>query len=844
MTSNRWQTVKELAAVASELEGEARHAYLAHECGEDAGLRAEVHSLLAAAESAPTLVDRPAIDSLKPELGADAERGLIGRQLGAYQIVRPIAFGGMGSVYLARRADDAYRNEVAIKLIRGSLLDGESYHRFCQERQTLADLNHPNIARLLDGGRSDDGLPYLVMEYVAGQPIDAYCNERQLDLPARLRLFRDVCAAVQYAHQNLVVHRDLKPSNILVNADGVVKLLDFGIAKVLNAGELHTARAVTTMQGCLTPDYASPEQIRGQAITTSSDVYSLGVLLYELLTGRLPFESERKSLHDLARTICEIEPERPSTVARRTPPRTRADAGVAAADPESAAATRDGRPEKLWRRLAGDLDAILLMALRKEPQRRYASVEQLSDDVRRHLEGLPVRARQGTWRYHSVKFARRNWPAVTAAAVMTASLIGGIVVSVRSAAVASRERDAAQQARQLARQEAENARVEAKKAARITVFLQDMISAANPAEEGPDVPVGRLLDEAAARVASEFADDAEVESAVRTAIGETYKGLGRYDDAERHLRGALELQYRIHGDEHADVAKSLNTLGVLLHAKGRYADAQDCLERALAIHRKLEGGDQSEVAQVLNNLAVVLRVQGQETQAEPMLRDALQIRRRLLGDEHLETVQSLNNLANLLQSRGDFAAAEPLCREVLVVRRKLLGAEHPDVTQAINNLAVVLAMQGLFAEAEPLLRDSLALYRKRLGSDHPETAGCLFNLASLLRRADDPGGAEPLLRECLEIRTRRLPAGDLRTAFARQELAICLVALGRFAEAASEMVEVHAALEATLGTEHARTVGALRSLVSLLETLQRPDEAACYRERLPLTTAASVPATP
>ncbi|MBK8268787.1 MAG: serine/threonine protein kinase [Planctomycetes bacterium] len=294
MTPQRWRTVKELAAAASELSAGEQCSYLVRSCGDDIELHREVVSLLEAAKQSPAFVERPAIESLAPELTGDAQQSLVDRQFGSYQIVRLIAVGGMGSVYLGRRADQEYQQEVAIKVIRGSFHDGESYRRFCQERQTLANLNHPNIARLLDGGRSEDGLPYLVMEYVAGQSIDAFCIERNLNLTGRLRLFREVCGAVHYAHQNLIVHRDLKPSNILVNAAGEPKLLDFGIATVIDAGGTPPSMFHTlTVQRCLTPDYASPEQIRGEPVTTASDVYSLGVLLLRIANGPPSFQNSK-----------------------------------------------------------------------------------------------------------------------------------------------------------------------------------------------------------------------------------------------------------------------------------------------------------------------------------------------------------------------------------------------------------------------------------------------------------------------------------------------------------------------------------------------------------------------
>jgi serine/threonine protein kinase/tetratricopeptide (TPR) repeat protein len=841
--ADRWQQVKQIYQSLCEVEPEQRGAFLDQQCTSDAELRREVESLLAAGDAVPAFLDTPAVAAFGDLLTLERPESFVGQRVGPYVLSRLIASGGMGTVFLGVRADEQFEQRVAIKFVRRGLASADCLRRFFRERQTLASLEHPNIARLLDGGATADGLPYFVMEYVEGKPIDEYCDEHCLNTARRLDLFATVCGAVRYAHQNLVVHRDLKPSNIFVTPDGAPKLLDFGIAKVLTPDPQSDRGVPTaTLQPCMTPEYASPEQIRGEPITTATDVYSLGVVLYELLTGHHPYRARSRLLHELARTICEDEPMRPSTMVRRVEETsTDVDGVPEVLTPELVSRRRGVQPDKLRRRLSGDIDAIVLMALRKEPKRRYVSVEQFSEDIRRHLEGLPVQARHSTFGYRSARFIRRHKAGVVAASVVVLSLLGGIAATTWAAGVASRERDAAVRARQFAQQEAANARVEAHKSERVTSFLQNMLAAASPGRDGPDVTVGALLDEAAARVSTEFGDDPEVESAVRTAIGETYIELGRYADAEPHLRTALAIQRRIHGEEHWDVAKSLNSLGVLLYAKGDYAEAQSCLEQALAMHRKTYGNEHPDVAQDLNNLAVVLRVQGNDAAAEPMLRQALAIRRRLYGDENRETAETLNNLANLLRSREEYAQAEPLCREVLAVRRKLLGEKHPDVAQAINNLAVVLAAQGENAEADALLRQSITLDRELLGPDHPELAGTLYNLGTLLLRSNDAAGAEPLFRECFAIRARRLPEGDPRTASTKQGLGNCLTALGRYAEAEPLVVEAYHTLDGSLGPQHVRTVSALHAVIALYEKWDHPDEAARFRALLPPPSPASEP---
>ena len=419
MTPERWQRVKQLFAAAEPLASAERHAYLDDSCGGDALLRAELDSLFAAHAVAEAAVDKPALAHLG-EWSDDGADPWLGRRIGAYEIVAAIGRGGMGEVYRARRVDAQFDKEVAIKLVPGGHHASYLLERFRAERQILATLEHPNIARLIDGGAADDGSPYLVMELVDGQPLDRYVEQRNLPLRARLQLFRDVCAAVSYAHQRLVVHRDLKPNNILVTNDGTAKLLDFGIAKLLQAAPSDAAPNPTvTVMRALTPAYSSPEQILGRPITTASDVYSLGVVLFFLLTGRSPYRSTLDTAQDAIRDVCETEPLRPTAAG-----------GRAALD--------------------RDLDAIVLRALRKEPESRYASVEQLSEDVRRYLEGLPVRARGDQLGYRTRKFLRRHKLEVGAAALVAGALVVATVVSTRQARIAAEQEAQAEQQRERA----------------------------------------------------------------------------------------------------------------------------------------------------------------------------------------------------------------------------------------------------------------------------------------------------------------------------------------------------------------------------------------------------------
>ena len=408
-TAERYSRLQELFDTVLDLPPDERAAHLEKQCGADAALRQEVEALLRADAQTTSFGEQSPFAIPEDLFSEEIEEQVTGRRFGVYQVIREIGRGGLGAVYLAARVDDEYRKEVAIKLIRRGLDTDDILQRFRTERQILAQLDHPNIARLIDGGTTDDGLPYFVMEYVKGEPITAYCEAHELKLSERLELFRKVCAAVTYAHQNLVVHRDLKPSNILVTEEGEPKLLDFGIAKLLSADDEMLTQTAPGLRA-MTPDYASPEQIKGGKITTASDVYSLGVLLYEILTGQRPYRLKTRTAEEISRAITEQEPERPSTSA-------------------AAASTNRNSQIDIRKSLRGDLDNIVLMALRKEPERRYSSVAQFSADIRHHLEGRPVIAHKDTFKYRATKFIRRNTIAMAAAALLLLTLIGGIVAT-------------------------------------------------------------------------------------------------------------------------------------------------------------------------------------------------------------------------------------------------------------------------------------------------------------------------------------------------------------------------------------------------------------------------------
>jgi tetratricopeptide (TPR) repeat protein len=773
------------------------------------------------------------------------------RRIGAYRILRELGHGGMGTVYLAARADDQYQKRVAIKTIRG--LDSEEILKhFRRERQILAALDHPNIARLFDGGSTEDGLPYFVMEYIEGEPIDSFCDERKLPVQERLRLFQGVCAAVQFAHSNLVVHRDLKPKNILVDAQGVPKLLDFGIAKLLNpevSGDAATGTALA-----MTPEYASPEQMRGRPITTATDVYSLGVVLYELLTGHRPYGRDARDSLELLRAVCEEEPERPSTAVGRTERRTLPSGAVQTTTPESASRTREGTPEKLRRRLRGDLDNIVLMALRKEPQRRYRSVEALSEDIRRYLKGRPVTAHKATVWYRTGKFVRRNAVGVGAAAAVFLLALGFVVVTTVQSRRIARERDRANR--------------EAATARRVSDFLVNLFNVSDPSESrGNSVTARELLDKSVREIEGGLRDEPTIRGTLLYTMGQVYdalglgqqasdlaekalaqlraapqpdesaiaaalvelavirRHLGQFDKAEPLYREALAIQEKRLGPNHPDVARTLDDLGLCYQEEAKYDQAEALHRRALAILEKTTGPRSRDVATTLTNLANLFSLRGKYAEAEALERRALDIQESLLGPDHPEAVSGLNNLATINFYLEKYDTAEELFRRVLALDEKTEGPDHPDVAVALNNLANVAQIRGDFSTAEASFRRAAAIFEKAGVPDHPNALAALSNLATVYRDMGRYADAESLQRRALEADRKTLGPDHPSVAFDLHRLASILSESGRPAEADPLQRRAVEVIEKALGPEHPTFAIALMVLGDVCRAEGRRGEA-------------------
>jgi len=769
------------------------------------------------------------------------ESGCAARRIGPYRVVREIGRGGMAVVLLAERADGEFEQQVALKLIKPGLDSEQILQRFSRERQILASLHHPAIAGLVDGGVTDEGRPYLAMEYVEGVPIDVYCDQHRLSVEERLKLLDMVAEAVEHAHRSLVIHKDLKPDNILVAEGGHVKLLDFGIASVLDQGP-GASETQPGLEGSrvMTPELASPEQLRGAPLTTAADVYQLGVLLYLMMTGKHPCGLSSGTSEEMARAARDQDPRPPSAAAgpawRSTPEET----------PDITAT-----PTAASSRLKGDLDAIILMAIRREPEHRYASVHQLRQDIARHLEGKPVEARSRKVGYVAGRFLRRHTAAaasVAAIIVMVAGLTGAYTAQL------AHERDRVQS--------------EAERASEVADFLQHLFDDPEADQiDAEQLSARELLDRGAERIRSDLDGQPETRAEILSVLGRISHKLGSYERAEELLTEALRIRERCLGKEHVDVASTLRDLGILYYDQGKHDQAEPLYQRALAIREQAYGPTHADVAACINSLAILRYDQGRYDEAETLYRRALEIWEEVYGPDHHEVATALQNLAILYRRQGDYEAAEPMYRRSLEIKERSLGPEHPGVASCINSLAILCYDQGRYEEAETYYRRALELREKAFGESHPEVAVSLNNLALLLIHCGDLSSARPLLERAIaiwehslgpdhpfiasglnnlaeiQIKTGHL---DVAEPLVRRALAIREQAYGAdhpaVAESLSYLADLAAAegdvdradplyrqvascWEASLGPEHSAVVSVLTDHASLLIRAHRRDEA-------------------
>lgn len=784
-----WTRVDRLLEQALDRPAGERISFVERAAAGEPELRREVLALLEADATAEGFLERSA---LPVRIAGNGGSDLSGSRLGPYRLLRKLGRGGMSTVYLAER-EEGFRRQVAVKVLQGLFPVRELRRRLHTERQILASLEHPHIARLYDGGSTRDGQPYLVMEYVRGQPLDEYCRRRDLSMEERLKLFVDICHAVEHAHRNLLVHRDLKPANILVTAQGEPKLLDFGIAKLLDVDRIDGLAGTATRTGLrpMTPAFASPEQVRGDPVTTASDVYSLGVLLFHLLTGESPYRPREEHPHALEAAVLEQEPPKPS----------------------------DRTGGTLARRLRGDLDTIVLKALRKEPERRYGSARELAEDVERFRCHRPVLARPETVGYRTAKFVRRNTWGALATLTLVVLMVGFAIVTAMQSTRLARERDDAHAERNRARQTSD--------------FLLDLLSRADPAQaQGEELTVREVLDRGAERV-DRLSDQPSLQAASLTTIGRVYRELGLFDEAEPLLERSLELRRRRFGEAHPEIAESLRELALLNHEVGDHAAAEAHFREALELLREVFGRRHPRVAEILNDLGLLLYEQERYDAAEPLLREALEQTRELLGDDDLRLAHVLNNLGLLLHDRGDLDGAERIYRESLTLTRAQVGETHPDTASSLNNLAVLLHDRGDLEGAQILHRESLELRRRLYGDRHPAVAVAAYNVARLDHSLGHADRAEKLYREALTI-TREVLGDEHRyVAIMSHHFGRLLRDQGKLEEAEARLLESLELKRRIAGATRPAVTEVLVELARLREAQQRLGDAEeLYRRAL------------
>jgi eukaryotic-like serine/threonine-protein kinase len=866
MDPQRWQRVRALFDQVVEQAPAQWDGWLAQRCDDDA-LRAEVRALLDADLQQTTRAAR--LTQQAPELLAElahatqlaAEAPRLQRQFGAWRLLAPLGEGGMGAVYLAERVEGGFTQRAALKLVRSGYVTEDLLRRLRAERQILASLEHPSIARLLDGGAGPDGEPFLALEYVEGSVLDRHCDARRLDLRARLELFLTICDAVAHAHARLIVHRDLKPGNIMVTAEGAVKLLDFGVAKLLD-DDGAAPEATAARLRMFTPAYAAPEQVRGEPTTTAVDVYALGVLLFELLTGRSPYAGATREGSAVEQAVLHVEPARPSSVVTRSPPSDAADTQA----PQTLAGLRRLTPHQLRAQLRGDLDHVVLKALRKSPAERYASVRGLADDVRAWLERRPVAARRGSTRYRVTRFVQRHALAVGFAGLAVVGLIGGLGIALWQAREAQAQRDAA--------------RVEADKSRAALDFMTGLFALADPeATAGRTISAGELLARGAARIRTELHDQPQARAELLRAMGEAHLGLGLFPEALPLLDEARTLA--------ADPAPAALGHAIALYELGRLPEALQALETLRAQLLARPAADPLMQAQIELRLAMAQQGLSRFDEAEAGYRRAQADFTRLLGptasrtidvtlrhaslrvlrEDHVgardqlapivarlrsaqprdevQLARAVGALAMSVSNTGPFAEAEALRREQLALNEKIYGADHTRTWSTRNDLAGVLFAQGKHAAAAPEFAAVLAARRAQFGPDHPTVATAANNLANTLISLGRPEEALPLAQEALRIRIGVYGPTHHNVAMSLRSVAMVEAEAGRWREALVLLERALATFEATLGAQSRTLLGTLNDMVRARVALREPDaECAIARRALALSQAEEAPSTP
>jgi serine/threonine protein kinase/tetratricopeptide (TPR) repeat protein len=812
---------------------EARRRYIQEACGEDRALRERVEALLRVHEEERTFLQTPAEG--EPATVQERSGESPGTQIGPYQLLEQIGEGGFGVVFLAEQQQPV-RRKVALKVVKPGMDTRQVIARFEAERQALALMDHPHIARVLDGGETTSGRPYFVMELFRGVPLTRYCDEHRLTPRERLALFMPVCQAVQHAHQKGVIHRDLKPNNVLVAiAEGqpVPKVIDFGVAKALR--EQLTERTLVTGLGAIvgTLEYMSPEQSEFGAsdVDTRADIYSLGVLLYELLTGTTPLTKQRlkdAALTDLLRSIREEEPPKPSVRLSE------AKEGLA-----SVAVRRGKEPARLIKEVRGDLDWVVMKCLDKDRTRRYETASGLARDIARYLHDEPVEASPPSAVYKLRKFARRNCVLLGVTAAFAALLAGAAVVSTWLAVRATLAEQTASRERDNAVAEKERADEKAAIAQAVNAFLQqDLLGQAdigNQPEAGArdrNITVRQLLDRAARRIKDKFQGQELTEAAIRLTLGDAYLALGEFREAQKHYDRSFRLRKQELGPGHADTLTGMSKLAGLYYARGRYAAAQRLYQEVLDARRARLGAAHPDTLQSMNDLGSLHCDRGNFDAAEKLLKQALELRKAGLGADHFDTLESMSNLASVYWSRGRYDKAEPLFQKVLEVERAKRGPDHPSTLRTMRNLATVYLLSKRYDKAEPLLKQVLAIQRVKLPAGHPDTLTTTDSLAALYRHSGRYDQAEALFKQVIQARRARLGAEHANTLSSLNNLAACYVEQGNFERAEPLLRQVTQVQRRTLGADHPNTTIGLNNLGTLYRERGR------YSEAEPLLRAA------
>ncbi len=807
--SDERRRIDALLDAALDLPAEQRQAFLDREAP-DGPIREGVDRLLESTdgiEDTVDLADGALIDvyqSISTDLRAEPAKP--GDRIGPFQVVRELGRGGMAAVYLAERADGQLEQKVALKLSQ-HVASEVTLQRFHQERQILASLEHPSIARLIDAGLTDGGRPYFAMEVVDGETIDVYCDLHRLTVAERLGLFIEVGQAIEAAHRALVVHRDIKPANVMVSSEGRVKLLDFGIAKLLDE---QAAPAITaTSSLVMTPDYASPEQYLGEPVTTASDVYQLGLLLYELLVGRPPYRVSTLSPLEALRAVCEDEPTRPSIQLRRistsAPTRLEPDAelGRALAD------RRRATVEALSRELKGDLDTIVLKALRKEPERRYGSAAELVADIEHYLAGRPVSARGDSLAYRGRKFVMRHRLGVAMGLISTVALAGQLAFYTErlqeerntAQVEASRARRAQSEA-EAARLQSEQSRDEAEE---VVAFLQSLFAGSESGvQNASEISARELLDRGIRRIRDELEHRPVTRARLLATIAEVSRRIGLFEEAEAAAREAADIRQRELGPQHADTAESLHELAAIYRARGKLEEAAPLYQQSLEIRRSLGQTSGPVYWTLLKSLALLELDRGHFEKAEALFEEL----RTTLGQQSPEQQADFhNNYGNLLNAQGRYQEAEKVHRQALELRIDMFGPEHLDVSGSYNNLAIIADHLGRTEEARDLQLKSLKIKEKVLGPNAAAVAGTLVNLSTLERDVGHPDRARQHLLRAIEIMGKELGPTSPRLANAYTNLASLDLEDELYDQAERGFRKALDIRRASLGDEH-RDVGA------------------------------------